>query len=241
MDETSPAHSPPPDDAAARRLARAERVLACFQHTLNHDLPNQLVAIQGLLQILELEESERLSDDGRDYVRRLAGTTQRVQQMVATLKAIGKAASDAGAAEEVSLPDLAREAVAELKGMFPTRAVTYHLRFAVPSVRLSRRLLHRAVVEVLRLVFVNGDAEPLHVQMESRPAPGGALLTVGRKGAGEEPGPDLGRLPAPEPTGEADKLALALVRELADAWGGSLTVQSDPGRGTLYALLLREP
>src|SRR5437899_1008822 len=47
-------------EATCRRLERLERLLACFQKALGHEMPNQLVAIGGLLRLLELEEGERL-------------------------------------------------------------------------------------------------------------------------------------------------------------------------------------
>jgi signal transduction histidine kinase len=234
---SSPAAGPLPRDAA-RRLARAERVLACLQHSLNHDLPSQLVAIQGLLQILELEEAPRLSPDGQDYVRRLAATARRAQALVSTLRAIGRAAAETGPPEEVSLAELAREVIAELKSGFPNRAVTYHLRLAGPPLRTYRQHLHRALAELLRLVLRGGYG--LHVLLESRSCPEGVLLTVGRHLPAPAEGGEPAAKPSPPPgPPEPDELPLALVRELADTWGGCLTVHADPQRGTLFTILVR--
>ena len=43
--------SAPPPDEEGRALARAERLLACYQQALGHDLPNKLVALQGLARL----------------------------------------------------------------------------------------------------------------------------------------------------------------------------------------------
>jgi signal transduction histidine kinase len=241
MDQPRPPapHAEAPPDDPARRLARAERVLACFQRALGHDLPNQLVALRGLLQVLELEEGGRLSAEGRDYLRRLATVTGRLQDLLGTLKTIGRAAADPGPAEEVSLAELACEAAAEVKQVFPARAVTYHMCFQAPAVRTCRRPLQRAVVELVRIFLAEaGDpAGPVHLRLDSRATPDGVELSVGRHPEGAAASPTV---PGGEPTA-AGRLTLALVRELADTWGGTLTRADEPGRGTVFTIFVRPP
>ncbi len=38
-----------------RQLAFAEQLLAVFQQVVGHELPNHLIAIQGLVRVLEME------------------------------------------------------------------------------------------------------------------------------------------------------------------------------------------
>src|SRR6266542_384953 len=52
-------------------LAKAERLLRSMHKVFSHDLPNQMVVLQSLLQLLRQEEAQNLTDDGREYVRRL--------------------------------------------------------------------------------------------------------------------------------------------------------------------------
>jgi signal transduction histidine kinase len=223
---------PPPPDApgadAGRRLARAERVLACFQKALGHDLPGQVVALQGLLQVLAMEEGGRLGGDGQDYLRRLAAVAGRLQDTLATLKAIGRAAADAGVAEEVALADVAHEATAEVKQIFPGRAVTCDLRFQAPAVKTYRRPMQRALVELIRTLVPEGDGAAVHLRLGSRPTPDGVELSVGNGGSATA-------------WAAGDPLRLALVRELVDACGGVLTFTEEPGQGKLFTILVRPP
>jgi signal transduction histidine kinase len=210
--------------------ARAERLLGDMQRSINHDLPNQMVAILGLLQVLELEEQGRLSPEGRDYLRRLAAITRRVQETLTLLRAIGRAAADAGPAENVTLADLARDAAAEVRQQPPARAITCPLQLQAPTVRVCRRSLQRAVVGLIRAALQESDASDYHLALGSRATPAGVELVVG---------PWAGQAaPAPVSAERADPLLLALVRELACAWGGSLTVTEEPGRGRLFTLLI---
>src|SRR5438552_1922652 len=100
VEATNQPSSPAPSGDPPAPPRAAERVLAYMQPALGHDLPNLLVAVQGLLQILELDERDRLSSDGRDYLRRLSATTQRAQALVRMLKDLGRASQDAGLVEK---------------------------------------------------------------------------------------------------------------------------------------------
>ena len=55
-----------------------------MQKALGHELPNQLIAVQGLARLLDTE-TERLSDDGKEYLQRLGAAAQRSHEMVRAL------------------------------------------------------------------------------------------------------------------------------------------------------------
>jgi hypothetical protein len=70
------------DGVSADRLAH---LLAVLRQALGHDLPNQLIAVQGLARLLELEQGERLGAEGRDYLGRLAAGAAAAHARVAEL------------------------------------------------------------------------------------------------------------------------------------------------------------
>jgi hypothetical protein len=94
-----PSPTPPPDDGG-RAADRCERLLAVLRQGLAHDLPNHLIALEGLARLLEAEEGERLSAEGRDYVGRLAAAAARAHAVVASLAAT--AAEVVAAAKEAT-------------------------------------------------------------------------------------------------------------------------------------------
>jgi K+-sensing histidine kinase KdpD len=232
--------SPPAGTDVVRRLRRAERVLACYRPAVGHDLPNLLVAIQGLLQLMNLEEGDRLSGTGRDYLRRLAATTQRAQDMVRLLRDVALAGDAPVPAERVSLAEMLREVTAEMKQLYPACTIGYDLGIQVPVVMAPRRVLHQALVQLLRQVIPTVVAARQRLEMGSRETPAGIELWL----AGRPPASPDGSEPAPEKlapnAGNAReaRLALGLVGELADAWGGTFRVNSEAGRGTIYTLLV---
>src|SRR5271163_4567236 len=86
-----------------------DRLLRGMHKVCSHDLPNQLVALQSLLQMLQLDEAERLSTDGQEYLRRLQNVAQRTNAIARFLKEMEKLHSYISKPEEITLTLLARE------------------------------------------------------------------------------------------------------------------------------------
>ena len=117
---------PDPANPARRRVEQLERVLACFQKALGHELPNQLVALQGLARLVEEEQAARLNDEGRALLLRVANLARRADVLVRSLAEIGRLTCDPGPVEAVALPDVAREAAAEVNLLSSGWSVEYH-------------------------------------------------------------------------------------------------------------------
>src|SRR5262249_38027329 len=58
--------------ARVRRLAGVERLRVCYQQAVGHELPNQLVALQGTARLLEQDAGDRLDPETRADLTRLA-------------------------------------------------------------------------------------------------------------------------------------------------------------------------
>src|SRR5262245_29713068 len=129
-----------------------ERLLAWYRQVLGHDLPNILLAVQGMLRLLELDEGDRLGERGHEYLRRLAAATGRAQGVVRLLAELGQAGRDPEPAGPVALDELVAEAAAEIKQLFPGREIEYHLTLLAPTLTGPRRALRRALVQLLRYV-----------------------------------------------------------------------------------------
>jgi signal transduction histidine kinase len=217
-----------------RILERAERILACSRPVLGHDLPNALVAIQGLLKVLELEEGDHLSSDGREYLRRVTAATQRAQGMVRLLKDLARAGEEPGPVECIALDDLFREVTAVMKQLYPGRPAGYDFNIEAPVVAVPRRLLHQALAQLLHNVIPHLPEVGPRLAMGSRDTPTGIEVWV----ADGAQVPPAGKPASDEGARRESRLGFALVGELADAWGGMFRISSDTGSGNLYTLLI---
>ena len=88
--------------------ARTDTLLNSLRSTINHDLPNMVVALKGLLQMLEREEKGRLSPSGQEYLARLFRVSHRLQNALTTMRSINKVQEGAALPEAVRLAELVR-------------------------------------------------------------------------------------------------------------------------------------
>ncbi|MBM4072298.1 MAG: HAMP domain-containing histidine kinase [Planctomycetes bacterium] len=219
----------------ATRLDFIERRWRGIQKVINHDLPNQLVAIHGLLQLLAQDESTRLSAEGKEILRRLQGTSARVLETTHSLKLLAKAGDALEMPAVVTLADLASEAAAEVQQSHPSLDV--ERRFP-PDLKVSAgpQALYQAVVLLLKLAVQVAEAPKAGVLVGAAESPAGRELTIGFKQ--ERP-----TAPATVWSARAleERLETLLAREWLRAAGGELRVGESTSPERLFAITLARP
>jgi signal transduction histidine kinase len=225
---------------AQRRIEQLERLLGCFQKALGHELPNQLVALQGLARLIEMEQAERLDEEGRAHLLRLADLAQRADGLVRTLAEIGRLTRDCGTAEVSSLADGAREAAAEVSLAAPGWSMRYTLDPEATLLPVSRRSLRLVLVHLLRNAVQAHGGGASNVEVGSRRAAGGIEWWVKDDGRGlpESQAPRLFECFA---AGATAGLGLFVVRQIVAGWGGAVGLHSEPGAGARITVLVRAP
>jgi signal transduction histidine kinase len=224
------------------RLEQAEQLLACFRQAVGHDLPNQLIAIQGLLNILALEETERLSPDGQEYLQRLLAATERAHALVSSLAELGRIRSNNQRPEMLSLKEVAQEVAARLNHLYSGRTIEYDwpepaFHLEVPRLALEQVLLHlmRNAVQAAR------DDLPIRIEVHARAIATQREFWITDNGRGltTEQLHQLRELFCGRtPVGLGEGLGLVLVRQYVFRWGGRLSVASEPGRGSTFTVTL---
>jgi signal transduction histidine kinase len=223
-----------------RRLQRLERLLACFQQGLGHEMPNQLVAVGGLLRLLELEEGERLSPDGRDYLGRLQAAVQKLNLLATGLADLARTArpqdrprGEAGRSGG-SVGQLAEEVVAEVKQLFPDRPIEYDIALTAHTLTVPRPDLRTVLLQLLLHAVQRSDGDrPLRLRLDARRTDGAVEVLVA------DDGPDVpARRQADlfEPFAPAGNLGLFLVQQIVDGWGGGISLSSAPGQGCAFTI-----
>jgi signal transduction histidine kinase len=221
-----------------RRLERAERLLGCFQKALAHELPNQLVAIQGLLRVLELEERDRLGPEGLDYVSRAIAAAQRTHELVRALAGLGRAGREDQPAEAVALAEAASEAVAEVKLLHPGCQIEYDFPQTAPVLTVARPTLHQVLVRLLcNAARAGSEDRPVRALLGARTTDAGVEFWVADNGRGMSPEQQQQLFePFANPADAGRGLGLFMVRQVVESWGGVLHVASEPGRGSTFTI-----
>jgi signal transduction histidine kinase len=211
---------------------RLGRLLAVLQKGLNHELANQLVAVRGLTRLLELEEGERLSAEGRGYLERVAAGTAKAHALVSALAELARLGRPAAEVETVDLAGAVAEAVAEAKQLAPGCPAEYHGTIPALLGVAPRPALRKVLVHLLR----RAGTTAARVEVSARSAAAtGAELRIAGDGPAISP-EQVARLFEPFTGPEGHGLDLFLARELAEGWGGALGVESTGGSETAFVV-----
>ena len=109
----------------AAELENANKELEAFSYSVSHDLRSPLQNIDSFSQILVEEYANRLDADGRDYVQRLRGSCQHMEEIIDALLALSNMARHELVLDRVNLSALAKAIAAELKQKDPDRLVDW--------------------------------------------------------------------------------------------------------------------
>lgn len=145
---------------------RSDQLLRAMHKVFSHDLPNQMVVLQSLLQLLEQDESARLSSDGQEYVRRLVGATRKASDMVRFLKEMGRLHAFTPRTEPIALETLARELQGELQHLHPDRQFEFDWQWQTPTISGDPRVFLPAILEVFA-GLLRPHAKSAHVSARS--------------------------------------------------------------------------
>lgn len=222
-------------------LARSEKLRALGQMAagVSHDLRNILNPLSLHLQVISMALERRNIDDAKESVDEMKGVLQRGLQTVERLRGFSRQNKDTKK-ELVELDRLAREALSIGK----TRAASDGRR--VPRIReeLGSSPATLGVSSEIVSALVNLIVNAIDAMAEK-----GGTLTIRSGGddaeswvevADDGPGmsPDIAKLifdPFFTTKGqEGTGLGLAMVREIAQRHGGTVTVDTEEGRGATF-------
>ncbi|MCS7045496.1 MAG: hypothetical protein NZO58_03975 [Gemmataceae bacterium] len=150
--------------------ARAERLLAAIHPVCSHDLPNVVVALQGLLQLFEWDEASQLSGQGREHLTRLQSLAAKTTAMCHHLKELVRLQRREVVPTSVRFADLLDEVRAELRRAMPDLSLAWNCRWDVGEIVGDRQLLQAGVVGIVRSVLTPVQAAAAVVDMETHPA-----------------------------------------------------------------------
>ncbi len=226
----------------AERLDHSRDDRRAMLADITHELRTPITVVQGGLEAM----LDGVHPYDEDHVAPLLAETVVMGRLLDDLRTLSLA--DAGALtlhrEPADLTAIAREvasvqkAVAGAKGVELVVAGDARLVADVDPVRI-REIVTNLVANALRHTPAGG-----RVEVDVRPAAGDALITVRDTGEGI-PTEDLARVfdryqRRADTGGSGLGLGLAIVRDLAEAHGGTVTAESDGvvGRGATFRVVL---
>ncbi len=232
--------------AQRERLVQTERVAAWRElaRRLAHELRNPLFPLQITLENLQRARSlskEQFNEVFKESTATLKAELSNLNSIVGRFSDFSKMPTPQ--LQRVNINEAVRSAVRLFEPQFnavgkPTITPEYYLAEELPEVDADPDLLHRALQN---LVLNALDAMPAGGTLTLRTSAhdGGVRLEVADSGQGLTP-EECSRLFTPYYTSKqhGTGLGLAIVQSVVSDHGGTISVSSDPGRGTTFRIEL---
>jgi light-regulated signal transduction histidine kinase (bacteriophytochrome) len=109
----------------ATELEAVNSELEAFSYSVSHDLRSPLRSIDGFSQALLEDYEEKLDEEGKDYLRRVRASTQRMGELIDDMLNMSRITRSDMHREPVDLTEMAQASAAELQKSAPEREVEF--------------------------------------------------------------------------------------------------------------------
>jgi PAS domain S-box-containing protein len=223
-------------------LERSNEELALFACVAGHDLAEPLRMVASYTQLLSKRYTGRLDADADELIAFAADGAIRMQRFIENLLASSRVGRTRGL-RDCSSEEALREALMNLRGAIQeTGAEVTHdpLPAIVADDTQLLQLFQNLVGNAIK--YHNGEAPRVHVSA-ARDGQGRWVFSVKDNGLGiksEDLGSIFGKfLRLPERQGASGSgMGLAICQRIVEQHGGTLSVESQPGRGSTFRFAL---
>lgn len=234
--------------ATAAALEEKQREVRTFVYAVTHDLKAPLNAI-GLRTDLVLEAgADRLTSDQRDHLDEVLRAVDRTEGMIRDLLEMFRVTSLAEPAAWVDLTELMRTTVEQIRPQIAAKQVRVEVE-ALPIVWGQRRKLAHVMTNLIGNAVKYVPADGGRVVIRATVRNGDAVLSISDNGIGIDPVhhrrifEPFGRAPADARRVDGHDvpgsgIGLTIVRQIVEAQGGQVWVESAAGAGATFHLRL---
>ena len=224
-------------------LRGAYRELESFSYSVSHDLRAPLRSISGFSQALEEDYGENLDDDGRDYLRRIRASSERMGHIIDDLLFLSRVTRRDLNPEKIDLSLMARQVFENFQKESPNRKVRINIHddiTAVCDTGLMRILMENLLGNAWK--YTNKKQEAL-IEFGRMRDDEGTVYYVRDNGAGFDMKYSrklfeiFQRLHTQEDF-EGNGIGLATVQRILHRHGGRIWAESRPGQGATFYFTL---
>jgi signal transduction histidine kinase len=228
-------------ESHGRLLASSNRELAEFAGVVSHDLQEPLRTLDNHLALLKREVGPALSPPALAQLSLATETARRLRRLISDLLAYSRVESQAGEVSEVDCNELLREVLEKLNGVITDRGASVSVDI-LPRVRGRSALLGRLFQNLIENAIKFCESRPM-VEVGADWRGSETLFWVKDNGIGIGP-LDRQRIfkvfqrlhSQAEYPGTG--MGLALCKKIVEHHGGTLWVESQPGKGSTFFLTL---
>lgn len=231
-----------------RELEATNRELETFSYSVSHDLRAPLRSIDGFSQILLEDYADELDEDGKDYLGRVRGASQRMGRLIDDILGLSRVTRGTMVRERVNLSSLAEEVAGNCREERPERTVKFSAQKGLEEWG-DPRLLRVALVNLIGNAwkFTEKESEArIEFGVDEKLSRKGRIPVyyVRDNGAGFEMAyadklfGTFQRLHAADEF-EGTGIGLATVQRIVHRHGGRVWAEGEVGRGATFFFTLR--
>jgi PAS domain S-box-containing protein len=233
--------------SAQERLRESNAELSRFAAVAAHDLNGPLVSVHSLVEVLRLREGERLSEGANELLDEITGAVNRMHALIEDLLTYASFEQPASLLSAVNLSASLKPVLADLRGVIAERGVEVVVEVPDDAEVLGEAtgiavLLQNLVSNAVKFAA----AQSPRVTIDARATGAGWRLTVADNGEGINPA-DQERIFDPfQRLRSAQRLpgtglGLAICSRVVERAGGTLGLDSAPGKGSRFWFSLGAP
>lgn len=222
--------------ASARdALTRSNAALDEFAHAVSHDLKAPLRAILEYAELIERDAGPVLSEELRGYLERVTVLSHKMRRMIDAVLEYARVGRVTSVRERADSGEVLREVVEFLA---PPDDVTIELAPDLPTFDMERVPFEQVFRNLLANAVKYRRASGARVAVSAVDEADSWRFEVADNGPGISPGQQSriwGLFQTSDPR-ESTGIGLALVKRIAEAQGGRVSVESTPGEGACFAV-----
>lgn len=218
-----------------------------FVADASHELRTPLTLVRGNAEMLAMSPTAKLGNDDREYLEGIVRESEHIERLVADLATLAR--MDEGRlqlqTEPVNLTDLVHEAGRNARLLAGRRPLEIEVNASEPLIVAGDAARLRQLLVALLDNAVRYTPDGGRIVIQGRRSGDRAEVSVSDTGPGIPP-EHLTRVferfyradPSRSRSRGGTGLGLAIARGIAEAHGGTLTAESEPGRGSTFTLSL---
>ncbi len=218
--------------------------LDAFTYSVSHDLKEPLRTIEAFSQFVLEDCADRLDEQGREYLLKLANAAVRMKRLIEDLLTLSRASRESRRRTQVDVGRLVRDVVERISSTVERRGATVEVEDGLPDVLADPPRVEEVFANLLGNALKFNESKRPSVKIGVRATEGGmATFYVQDNGIGIDPQyherifgvfQRLHRREEYEGTGAG----LAIVKRVVEIFGGRTWVESELGAGATFLFTL---
>ncbi len=217
-----------------------------FVYTVSHDLKAPLVSIEGYLSLLREENFNDLGDEGKYFVEKISKNVRLMRRMIQDLLELSRIGREAPSQTLLAVGPIIQEILEEFRFQIEKKQIDIVLAERFPRIRANSRHIRLLFSNLVSnaIKFLGEQPDP-RIEIGWERADSAIRYFVKDNGMGISPRyhDQIFRLFYRPKTGdeEGSGIGLAIVKKIVEEHGGTVSVESEEGRGATFFVAFPKP